>query len=402
MAPNPPNEEAHRVVGIGPDEIRSAYRSRGIDRWSDAMLISAVAAVVATPRHGPADSFVLHAPLELAARTALLPHVESEARELARLHILAIAAHYETYDAGVGFDDAAPEPPAGDPYDLLATAIDTGDLDEVDRAARHIATTGDAATLAARLTDPLLPRTAAAAHAPIYLFHLRRLHPTSGYGLPLLRPLARELARQPDWAMHWFDNRPQHNGSVDSLTEALATAPLLGPPGSTFIHPLMTQVDDGPAPAQLVDALPPASNSAAKAVLRVAARSMLLDDPEHAPYGWSHCLTLPQAVLGLRASSSDPDRALAIAATQVMAFRSGLSAGPLAAFDQRDHQPSMSAAAITTAAATSHDAHVVKYTLACLDAALADPEASSLYLAAAEHLLNVWVDRGGDPTDPLA
>ena len=46
-----------------------------IDDLSDAELIAAVASVVRTPRADPADSFVLHAPLELAARAALLPRV---------------------------------------------------------------------------------------------------------------------------------------------------------------------------------------------------------------------------------------------------------------------------------------------------------------------------------------
>src|ERR1043165_2338865 len=42
---------------------------------SDLRLVEGVADVLATPREDPADSFVLHAPLELVARTALLPFV---------------------------------------------------------------------------------------------------------------------------------------------------------------------------------------------------------------------------------------------------------------------------------------------------------------------------------------
>ena len=49
---------------------------------------------------------------------------------------------------------------------------------------------------------------------------------------------------------------------------------------------------------------------------------MLQDDPSHAPYGWSHCLTMPQATLGVASAATRPDRA--VAATYVLGFRSTL------------------------------------------------------------------------------
>ena len=48
---------------------------------------------------------------------------------------------------------------------------------------------------------------------------------------------------------------------------------------------------------------------------------MLQDDPVYAPYGWSHCLTLPQSALGITPWLSSPATAAAIAATYVVAFR---------------------------------------------------------------------------------
>ena len=75
-----------------------------IDDLSDAELIAAVASVVRTPRTDPADSFVLHAPLELAARAALLPRVAPGERSKARAQIAAIATAYEA------FGPAAPPP----------------------------------------------------------------------------------------------------------------------------------------------------------------------------------------------------------------------------------------------------------------------------------------------------
>ena len=75
-----------------------------IEDLSDAELVAAVASVVRTPRTDPADSFVLHAPLELAARAALLPRVAPGERSKARAQIAAIATAYDA------FGPAAPPP----------------------------------------------------------------------------------------------------------------------------------------------------------------------------------------------------------------------------------------------------------------------------------------------------
>src|ERR1700721_4643712 len=61
---------------------------------SDAVLIQAVAAAIATPKAQINSSFLLHAPLELLARAWLLPHVPPCAREAARRRIAEIAARY--------------------------------------------------------------------------------------------------------------------------------------------------------------------------------------------------------------------------------------------------------------------------------------------------------------------
>ena len=51
---------------------------------------------------------------------------------------------------------------------------------------------------------------------------------------------------------------------------------------------------------------------------------------------------------------------------------------------------------LVTHAALHGDAHLAKYTLACLDAARDDPGARRLYLAAAAHLAGWWRTRGAD------
>ena len=51
---------------------------------------------------------------------------------------------------------------------------------------------------------------------------------------------------------------------------------------------------------------------------RIAAWSMLQEPPDYAPYGWSHCLTMPQAVMGIAGDGVDVPRVTAVAATYVV------------------------------------------------------------------------------------
>ncbi len=148
---------------------------------------------------------------------------------------------------------------------------------------------------------------------------------------------------------------------------------------------------------------------------------MLQEPGDFAPYGWSHCLTLPQAALAVARWSSDPTAALAIAATYVVGFRAALArngldpawAPPETTRDLStalEQEPNEAAAAVwhaagreipeitrtlATRAAVHHDAHLVKYTLACLDAAAWDRNSAHVYLAAAASLHGWWtaVDR---------
>jgi hypothetical protein len=149
-------------------------------------------------------------------------------------------------------------------------------------------------------------------------------------------------------------------------------------------------------------------------VLRAAAWSMLVEPRDHASYGWTHCLTMPQAVLGI-ADVLDARTALAVASTYVVGFRAAFAQRPLVETPPPDPEielahaidagPDIAAAAawnaptpaiprvvteLVTRAAVHHDAHYAKYTLACLDAAASDPSHTRLYLAAAAKLAGVW------------
>ncbi len=135
------------------------------------------------------------------------------------------------------------------------------------------------------------------------------------------------------------------------------------------------------------------SRTAAQALSRVAAWSMLQDTEEYAPYGWTHTLTIPQAVMSL---NLDPRLAVSIAGSQVIGFRSSMGTRTL---NPELPMPEVEAdvtSRLIAEALLHHDAHLVKYTLACLDAATSDPGMSDLYVAAAVHLLEWWEAQDND------
>jgi hypothetical protein len=425
---------AASLAELDPGAIVDEYPARGLDRLSDGALAELVAASLARPKLAPADSFILHAPLELLARVALLPLVDPGSRHLARQRLVWLGATYQA--AGAEVPDLRLEPdPFARPSDTvghLEAAINAGEIDDADALAAGLAASLTPAQLSRALTDVVLPRLSAAAHGNILLFQLSRIAPRSPVAAASVRGIARELARYPDWALTWSSKRgpgAPHRGvdqfgvGPDEVAGDLVE-PLLGPaspgdPGSTFIFPTMSLMETSGLAVELLD-LPTRVTYVARAqrdLLRVAAWSMIQDAPDHAPYGWSHCLTLPQAALGIAEGSSDPSMAIAVAATYVLGFRSTLGRVVLApewvpprpdgddVLGALDASPAEAAAAVwhaspdalgpvtarlATTASTHPDAHLAKYTLACFDAAHADPEASRLYLAAAAYLGAWW------------
>jgi hypothetical protein len=226
-----------------PDVDSPAAQLTTPDRLSDAELAAAVADVVRRPRRDPADSFVLHAPLELAARAALLPRVAPAARDQARLRLVDLATHYEASDDPIADPPERDAVSADDESAHLVDAVAAGDLDAVDASAAWLAHHTTATELRGLLADPILPSLAAAAHAPIFLFELPRVAPRGELPVELLRPLVRELARHPDWRLSWYERTPSSGGasSPDELFDAIGQTPQLGVPGSDFIFPVMSQ-----------------------------------------------------------------------------------------------------------------------------------------------------------------
>lgn len=372
---------------------------------------------------------MLHAPLELLARTALLPYVDSDHRDAARERIIEVTTTFASFEPATFSPEAHPQfdGPA-QAVEYLSDAMSANDLDAADAAVVWLGTRLTPLELSAALADPIVASLAAAAHAPIFLWLAPRVSPRWNLTGQLLRPLVRELTRHSSMQLHWIDDRPTGrtpaSGMSDgaaAMTTALASAPHLGEGPSNFIFPTMSRVDTAAlAPAVLGPVCGPGEIAErGRAVMRAAAWSMLGEPTTHAPYGWSHALTMSQAAIGIAGSCADPTRALAAAATYVFGFRASLAVMPLAdrfdppstpgsLSDALDAGPDTAAATawhvpaarraelvtqLVNRAAVHPDAHQAKYTLACLDAVGADPHAARLYLAAAARLIGEWASR---------
>ena len=426
--------DTRRSTLPAPGELPDRYHDEGWADLSDAEVIAASARILAVPRRDAADSFVLHAPLELVARAALLAHVRPQDRHRARLRILSVAAGVQRWgdpvdDVPAGAVDADRFDSTAQGAEWLGAAIDDGDLEAVDGAAAWLGRATGPEELRSLLADVVVPRLSAAAHGSIFLHELPRVSPRGPITGELVRSLVREVARFPDWRIGWVDRVQPSVPSDDparQLSGVLGTMTDQGRGGSGFIQPTMDRVDGtGVAEAMLGPLELGPGPATHRAILRTAARSMLQDRSGAAPYGWSHCLTLPQAVLGLESALTRPELATRIAATYVLGFRSSLGdvelddeavpddpgvsladalqAGPHQAAGAAWHSTSDRWELVSTLAShasTAHDAHLVKYTLACIDAAAADPDAADLYFAAAAHL-GGWWSAHGDPDDPF-
>ena len=350
---------------------------------SDDDLFELAARIVARPKAVPADSFRLHAPLELLARRALLTRVDPARHELARQRMMSVAAAYAK---------------SGEPLE------------------------GTVEPRAELAPDSVVASLAAAGHAGIYFSLLARVAPRSPAAIAMLQPLARELSRFPDWNVEWVDGE-QRTGSGDDavLTPACcSTRHASASRGATSSTRSSTR--SMPTASHATSSVPCSEPAAIFRARRgrspaSAAWSMLQDDPAHAPYGWTHCLTLPQAICNIASTTGNPGRACrVIAATHVVGFRAALTnttvfdrydpdpvgvdwqeafdASPQTAAATVHHAPPSAVAAITTELATRvalhPDAHVAKYTLACFDAARADPDHERLFLSAAAFLHGWW------------
>ena len=286
----------------------------------------------------PADSFVLHAPLELLARAVLLPLVHDRDREAARAP--PRRGRPDRFEAsGPGVEAA--RPPRADRFDIgarprtarLADALRAGDLDGVDAAGggwpmrRRAGAGGRTAAALAAPGAGLTGRRRA----------MRRSSSACSPGWPVgpavtalpVRGLLRETGPPADLAAP--------AGSMRSARLARGRRPGRGAVGhggpgdggSDFIQPTMDRVDATGMAAERCWGPSPVGPATADAGWSCGWRPGRCSwtEPAAAPYGWTHCLTMPQAVMAL-ADVVDPGRALRVAATEVLGFRAPSGTGP--------------------------------------------------------------------------
>ncbi|MEO1063084.1 MAG: hypothetical protein AAFZ07_16860 [Actinomycetota bacterium] len=389
-----------QLLAIDPDEVVDGYDRQGLDDLSDAELVDTAAAVVALGHPGVPDSFLLHAPLELIARAALLPLVAPEARPTARRRIVWMAAKHarsvgpRPRPSIVRTDD----PPAT--AARLAAAILAGELDDAVALGGSLAASTTADELVGLTGDVVAARLSAAGHGSIFLHLLRTYAPRSPHAASMFAGLAGELARHPELLLRWADGAGGRTATVE-LDEQLRSVPHLGPQESDFIAPTTGRVEtSGLADELLRPAVGGRTDlrTATRAVLRVAAESMLVDDETVAPYGWSHALTIPQALAGIAGRTSDPAATIGVAATHLAGFRASFGAADLTRPVERPTSvPTITA--LASHAAAHPDAHLAKYTLAAIESTRTDPARADLHLAAAGRLHEHWRERTitGDP-----
>ena len=270
----------------------------------DQRLVEHAARVIGVPRREVVDgrsSFVLHAPLELLARAALLPHVLPGHRDRARRRIVALAEGYEA--SGPPLDPPPPPPfrSTTEAAAALAAAVAAGDLPDVDAAAAWLGDRAGPGELVGLLSGTFLDRLSAAGHGNIYLALLSRTQP---------RGLPGQMLRHPAQALALDSGRrirvPETTTADDpdgalarELLDAVQRVAPIGPPPSDFIAPLVEHAQDGGAFDGLVgaDEVFVAPRRTPHSLLRFAAHAMLQGALDEVPYGWTHCLTLAQAPL---------------------------------------------------------------------------------------------------------
>ena len=188
------------LAGLDPDDLAAEWRWRRLDELDDEELVAAAARHVAVPRRDPADSFVLHAPLELLARSALLRHVEPAAREEARQRLAWVAASYDTTPAA-DLPGSAPRRarPDLDPRDRRRRPRRDRRRRPGARRRHH----GDGARRPPWPTwwSPAWPRPGTARSS---CTTCRAWRPASPAAAAMARGLLREIGRQPTWQLTWM------------------------------------------------------------------------------------------------------------------------------------------------------------------------------------------------------
>ena len=424
MNPVEPEPIAEILSGMPPDQVVESYRSRKLEALSETELFRAAAHIVSQPKL-ELSSFRLHAPLEIMARYNLLPLVSPPDRDLARIQMVATASHYQAGGEGVSPPERVRIGRSPDAAVHLRRAVQVGDVERADALCLSLADAGGLQELLDSITDLTLRTLTGAAHTHIGLMLMTRMSSDAGHAaLGLARAGVRSLAQAPGLNLKRVTTHRTLKDPETELASILRAVPVVSPRGPGMVAMMQATEEAGLPDGLLGDALLSNADevrceSALRTACRIAALSMLEDKPEPAKYYWTHCLTLPHAAWVL--TRFLPGRSFAAeaahtAATWVMAIRashgngnlqpmpelehvemdltealvhSPRAAASVAWFARQDERPRIERT-IATEAAIRNDAHLVKYTWACLDAAAQDPTHAPLFHAAAAYLCSIW------------
>lgn len=408
--------------------VEAAY-DESFGHLADIEILDACSRVICRPRSNP-DSFSLHAPLELIARFLVAALAAPSVRRYARINMLKIATRY--VEGGEILREPRDEHRASTA--ALQTAIARGDVEAADAHCEALCRELDDGSLR-HLFSPLIEASlAAAGHGPILLSLIGRLPAGSSRQVQhLTRNLARALASNPQQRITWYDElrRAGRPGAVPADPAATMEAAINEtsfaaeePPGG--IYAVVHSAEECGELARRLGFLADLDmddahvrTAVGNALCRMAAVGMLEEPEQHAKYGWTHCLTLPQAAWMLVHEGGNPSRCMALAASFVVALRRGVgrvawdmpttkpatfdSRALLAALNESPKAAVATALAVgahdinetfrllATAASVRTDAHLIKYTLACFDAARSDQQHAAIYAAAAAKLNAIWM-----------
>jgi hypothetical protein len=412
------------LEGIQPDSVEREYRSRDLGNLSDSDLLSAAIESIARPAVKE-DSFSVHAPLELLARFILLERVDYSARELARQQIVGLVAWYTNRYQRMPIRAVNAGEPVTSPLDMALRAVRTQDGQIANDAASLIVEHSTVDDVLRGLSDEFTTRLDVSAHSHIFLRLLREfdLHYPKR-GLPLVRNFLVYLTRtapvRQSWPLAARDLTPRTPEASVLTCEEFITRMLNPPrtprPAAGGIRAIVQAVEATTALSVIdMDDLRRDAAARTMAAMRAACRigpmSMLAESADHAKYGWTHCLTLPEAIWGLDGVLAQQGVAAAAAVAFAIAYRSTIGAReltvgsvagePLSAeqdraeaayeFIDRLHQDEAAAVrGLVSGACVRSDCHLVKYTLSALAAAARDGDARELYLSSAASLLALW------------
>jgi hypothetical protein len=427
--------ETRGVIGIPPERVAAVYRERRLGEVSDLELFRACVPLLAEPKR-EATSFTLHAPLEVMARYRLLPLLAPADRDLARMQMLAIVAKYQACGENLpppaqtitfNTDEAEAE---------LRKAASEGDVERADAICTGLADEYGVKVLLRSIADLALETLTAATHTHIGLMHIARIWSEAG---PVATQLARTgllaMAQEPVARLKPVSKRRVLKDPEGDLESILSQVPAQ-PPSVKGIRAVLEDAEKAGLIEELLgDSLlsnrdPAMCKAASRVACRIAALSMLGDSPEFpaslatfpcqaAKFIWTHCLTMPQAAWMLTQFVPQPEfaaQAAHVGAAWVIGLRYCYGNGVLELRPSFEAPHSDFAAALAesprAAAATAwavgreerpelvrilaresairSDAHLVKYVLACLDAAEQSPTDERLFHAAAAYLCSIW------------